>query len=52
MQQASRASDYTAFFNIEASGEPGRLVEVGETEKIFTNPERKETEDYVTGKFG
>jgi phosphate transport system ATP-binding protein len=52
MQQASRASDFTAFFNIEATGEPGRLVEVGETEKIFTNPEREETEDYVSGKFG
>jgi phosphate transport system ATP-binding protein len=52
MQQASRASDYTAFFNIEATGQPGRLVELDETEQIFTNPERQETEDYVSGKFG
>jgi phosphate transport system ATP-binding protein len=52
MQQASRASDYTAFFNIEGTGKPGRLVEIGQTEKIFTNPENKETEDYVSGRFG
>ena len=52
MQQASRASDFTAFFNIEGTGKPGRLVEIGETEKIFTNPENKETEDYVSGRFG
>jgi phosphate transport system ATP-binding protein len=52
MQQASRASDFTAFFNIEGTGKPGRLVEIDETEKIFTNPENKETEDYVSGRFG
>jgi phosphate transport system ATP-binding protein len=52
MQQASRASDFTAFFNIEGTGQPGRLVEIGETEMIFTNPENKETEDYVSGRFG
>ncbi|MEA2448496.1 MAG: phosphate transport system ATP-binding protein [Thermoleophilaceae bacterium] len=52
MQQASRASDYTAFFNIEGSGKPGQLVEIDETEKIFTNPAKKETEDYVSGRFG
>jgi phosphate transport system ATP-binding protein len=52
MQQASRASDYTAFFNIEGTGKPGRLVEIGETEKIFTNPVNKQTEDYVSGRFG
>ena len=52
MQQASRASDYTAFFNIEGTGKPGRLVEIDQTEKIFTNPENKETEDYVSGRFG
>ena len=52
MQQASRASDFTAFFNIEGSGQPGRLVEIGETEKVFTNPDNKETEDYVSGRFG
>ena len=52
MQQAARASDTTAFFNLEASGEPGRLVEMGPTEKMFTRPEKKETEDYVSGRFG
>jgi phosphate transport system ATP-binding protein len=52
MQQASRASDITGFFNIEAAGQPGRLVEMGATEKIFTNPENKATEDYVSGRFG
>jgi phosphate transport system ATP-binding protein len=52
MQQASRASDFTAFFNLERSGDPGRLIEVGETTKIFSNPDKKETEDYVSGRFG
>ncbi len=52
MQQAARVSDYTGFFFIEAQGDPGRLWEFDETEKIFSNPERKETEDYVTGRFG
>ncbi len=52
MQQASRASDFTGFFFIEDMGEPGQLWEFAETEKIFSNPERKETEDYVTGRFG
>jgi phosphate transport system ATP-binding protein len=52
MQQAARASDSTAFFNLEASGKPGRLVEMGPTEKMFTNPVQKETEDYVSGRFG
>jgi phosphate transport system ATP-binding protein len=52
MQQAARASDLTAFFNLEESGKPGRLVEVGETETIFTNPTEKATEDYVSGRFG
>jgi phosphate transport system ATP-binding protein len=52
MQQAARASDLTAFFNLEESGKPGRLVEVGETEMIFTNPTEKATEDYVSGRFG
>jgi phosphate transport system ATP-binding protein len=52
MQQAARASDTTAFFNIEATGKAGRLVEMGPTEKIFTRPEKKETEDYVSGRFG
>src|SRR5215212_3341848 len=52
MQQAARISDYTGFFFIEDMGEPGRLWEFDETEKMFSNPERKETEDYVTGRFG
>ena len=52
MQQAARASDLTAFFNLEESGKPGRLVEVDETETIFTNPTEKATEDYVSGRFG
>lgn len=46
MQQAARISDYTAFMYL------GELIEVGPTEKIFTNPEKKLTEDYVTGRFG
>lgn len=52
MQQASRISDYTGFFYIEQMGDPGQLWEFDETEKMFSNPERKETEDYVTGQFG
>jgi phosphate transport system ATP-binding protein len=52
MQQAARASDVTAFFNLEESGKPGRLVEIGPTDKIFTNPDKKATEDYVSGRFG
>jgi phosphate transport system ATP-binding protein len=52
MQQAARASDRTAFFNLEETGKPGRLVEIGPTETIFTNPTQKATEDYVSGRFG
>ncbi|MDQ6927220.1 MAG: phosphate ABC transporter ATP-binding protein PstB [Actinomycetota bacterium] len=52
MQQAARVSDTTAFFNIEASGEPGRMVEIGPTSKIFTKPDDQRTEDYITGRFG
>jgi phosphate transport system ATP-binding protein len=52
MQQAARASDVTAFFNLEESGKPGRLVEMGLTEMIFTNPDKQATEDYVSGRFG
>ncbi len=51
MQQAARASDYAAFFNM-AEDRAGYLVEFGSTEKIFTNPENKITEDYITGRFG
>jgi len=46
MQQAGRISDYTAFFYL------GRLIEFGSTAKIFTNPTEKQTEDYITGRFG
>jgi phosphate transport system ATP-binding protein len=52
MQQAARISDYTGFFFIENMGDPGRLWEFDETEKMFSNPDRRETEDYVTGRFG
>jgi phosphate transport system ATP-binding protein len=52
MQQAARASDVTAFFNLEETGKPGRLVEIGPTETIFTSPSEKATEDYVSGRFG
>jgi phosphate transport system ATP-binding protein len=52
MQQAARISDYTGFFYIQNMGDPGRLWEFDETEKMFSSPERKETEDYVTGRFG
>ena len=52
MQQAARVADRTAFFNLEATGKPGQLVEVNATEKIFSNPEKKQTEDYVSGRFG
>ena len=52
MQQASRVSDRTAFFNIAGTGKPGRLIEYDDTEKIFSNPSVKDTEDYVSGRFG
>lgn len=52
MQQAARVSDQTAFFNLEAVGKPGRLIEIDGTEKIFSNPSRRETEDYISGRFG
>jgi len=52
MQQAARVSDFTGFFNIEGTGKPGKLVEMDETKTIFSQPARKETEDYVSGRFG
>ncbi len=52
MQQAARVSDTTAFFTLRGPGEPGHLVEVDTTQKIFTNPSNKRTEDYITGRFG
>jgi phosphate transport system ATP-binding protein len=51
MQQAARASDYTAFFNMD-SDRAGYLVEFGETNDLFTNPENELTEQYITGRFG
>jgi phosphate transport system ATP-binding protein len=52
MQQASRISDMTAFYNIAGTGMPGKLIEYDKTEKIFSNPSEKQTEDYVSGRFG
>ena len=52
MQQAARVSDRTGFFNLAAQGQPGELVEMDDTEKMFSNPEKKATEDYITGRFG
>lgn len=52
MQQASRVSNTTAFFNIAGIGKPGHLIEMGPTEKIFSNPVEQATEDYITGRFG
>jgi len=46
MQQAARVSDYTAFLYL------GKLIEFNETERIFTRPNKKQTEDYITGRFG
>ncbi len=46
MQQAARTSDYTAFFYM------GELIEMGKTNAVFTKPEKKQTEDYITGRFG
>jgi phosphate transport system ATP-binding protein len=51
MQQAARASDWTAFMNMNAQ-RAGRIVEFAATREIFTNPRQKETEDYITGRFG
>ena len=51
MQQASRVSDQTAFFNL-GEDRAGHLVEMGDTLQIFTNPTRQQTEDYVSGRFG
>ena len=52
MQQAARVSDQTAFFNLAAQGKPGKLIEIGPTDKIFSNPDEQATEDYITGRFG
>jgi len=52
MQQAARVSDRTAFFNIDGTGRPGRLIEMDDTHTIFQNPAHQSTQDYVTGRFG
>ena len=52
MQQASRVSDKTAFFNIAGTGKPGKLIEYDDTNTIFTTPSVQATEDYVSGRFG
>jgi phosphate transport system ATP-binding protein len=52
MQQASRVSDRTAFFNIAGTGSPGKLIEYNDTKTIFSKPSVQATEDYVSGKFG
>ena len=55
MQQAARVSDMTAFFNVKTDGGVGRtghLVEYSPTDQLFTTPDVKETEDYITGRFG
>jgi phosphate transport system ATP-binding protein len=52
MQQAARVSDRTAFFNIAGAGKPGRLIEMDDTATMFSRPNDKATEDYITGRFG
>lgn len=52
MQQAARISETTAFFNLKGPGQPGELVEVGPTARMFSNPGEKATEDYISGRFG
>jgi phosphate transport system ATP-binding protein len=52
MQQAARVADRTAFLLAELAGDPGRIIEIGPTKKIFTQPEDKRTEGYITGRFG
>jgi phosphate transport system ATP-binding protein len=52
MQQAARVSDYTGFFNLRTAGQPGRLIEMDDTSKLFSSPAVKATEDYISGRFG
>ena len=52
MQQAARVSDRTAFFNLAATGKPGRLIEMDDTPKIFSSSTQLGTEDYISGRFG
>jgi phosphate transport system ATP-binding protein len=52
MQQAARVSERTAFYNLAGVGKPGQLVEIDDTQKIFSNPSQRRTEDYISGRFG
>jgi phosphate transport system ATP-binding protein len=52
MQQAARVSDFTGFFNLKATGEPGHLVEFNTTKTMFAKPDNPATEDYISGRFG
>jgi len=52
MQQAARVSDETAFLLMNAETRAGELIEAGPTDQIFTNPQDKRTEDYISGRFG
>ena len=52
MQQAARVSERTAFFTLAGLGKPGQLVEIDDTQKIFSNPTERRTEDYISGRFG
>ena len=52
MQQAARVSDRTAFFTIAGAGRPGRLIEMDDTATMFSRPNERATEDYITGRFG
>lgn len=52
MQQAARVSERTAFFNIEGTGKPGKLIEMDDTRVMFSSPGEQATEDYISGRFG
>ncbi|MFT5196254.1 MAG: phosphate transport system ATP-binding protein, partial [Candidatus Promineifilaceae bacterium] len=52
MQQAARSSDYTAFLNMDTDDRAGYMVEFSATGDMFTNPKNKQTEEYITGRFG
>ncbi|WAL39964.1 phosphate ABC transporter ATP-binding protein PstB [Brevibacterium sp. BRM-1] len=52
MQQAARVSDHTVFFNIAGTGKPGHLIEYNDTETIFSRPDKEETQNYISGRFG
>jgi phosphate transport system ATP-binding protein len=52
MQQAARVSDRTAFMTLENAGEPGKLIEIGQTDEMFRKPTKQRTDDYIRGRFG